>query len=149
LLLAFTALASTSIALTTELAFACAGRKAWLMRPGPVALAARRLYRWLDRGIPLLSGIAAVASFAFAASVGLATRAGCMGVAGVVTFGAHLALYAQVARRFRAAAERLGVSRVPSSELAQLQSRWDIVMTTRASLLAAALVCVVASVILG
>ena len=149
MLLAFTALASTSIALTTELAFACAGRKAWLMRPGPVALAARRVYRWLDRGVPLLSSVAAVASLAFVASVGVTTRAGCMGLAGVLTFGAHLALYAQVSRRFRADAECLGVSRVPASELARLQSRWEIAMTTRASLLAAAFVCVVASVILG
>ena len=149
MLLAFTALASTSIALTTELAFACAGRKAWIMRPGPLALAARQLYRWLDRSIPLLSCVAAAASLAFAASVGVTTRAGCMGLAGVLALGAHLALYAQVARRFRADAECLGVSRVPPIELAKLQSRWEIAMTTRASLLAAALVCVVASVILG
>jgi hypothetical protein len=149
LLLAFTALASTSIALTTELAFACAGRKAWILRPGPFALAARKLYRWLDRSIPLLSCVAAAASLAFAVSVGVTTRAGCMAVAGVVTFGAHLALYAQVARRFRADTECLGVSRVPPSELAQLQSRWEIAMATRASLLAAAFVCVVTSVILG
>jgi len=149
LLLAFTALASTSIALGTELAFACTSRKAWLMRPGPLGLVARRAYRCLDRRIPWISGVAAAASLVVALSAGVTTRAGCIGLAAVLALGAHLAFYAQVARRFRADAECIEVSTVPPGELAGLRERWDIAMTTRASLLAAAFVCVVASIILG
>jgi hypothetical protein len=149
LLLAFIALASTSIALTTELAFAFAGRKAWLMRPGALGLAARRLYLQLERSIPLFSGIAAGASLVLALLAGLTTRAGCIGLSGVVVLGAHLALYIQVARRLRADAECVELSRTSPGELSAGKELWEVAMSTRASLLAAALVCVIAQVILG
>jgi hypothetical protein len=149
LLLAFAALASTSIALTTELAFACAGRKGLLLRAGTVGLAARRLYRAFDRCIPVLSGVAAATSLGLALAAGVTTRGGTMGIAAALALGAHMALYAQVARRFRAETGCMELAKIPVHELAALQARWDVAMTTRASLLAAAFVCVVASVILG
>jgi hypothetical protein len=148
-LLAFTALASTSVALATELLFPCAGRKAWLMRPSAMGLAARRAYRVLDRGIPALSGVAATASFGLAVAAGLATRAGLIGLAGVLALGLHFALYAEVAPRFRAEASCLELSKIPPHQLAALQARWEIATTTRASLLAAAFVCLVTQLILA
>jgi hypothetical protein len=149
LLLAFTALASTTIALGTELSFACARRKGLLLRSGPLGLAVRRVQRGLDRCIPLLSGVAVAASLGLALSAGVMTRGGNMGLAAALALGAHLWLYANVAQSFHDEAGCLKLAQVPPKELAALQARWEVAMHTRASLLVAAFVCVVASVILG
>jgi hypothetical protein len=149
LLLAFTALASTSIALTTELAFSCAGRKALLLRAGPLGLSMRRVYRLLDRALPLFSGVAGAASVGLALGAGLASSGGCLGLGAALALLAHYALYAKTGRRFRDDTACLELSKIPPKELAAVQARWEIAMHTRASLLAAAFVCVVASVFVG
>jgi hypothetical protein len=149
LLLAFTALASTSIALTTELAFSCAGRKALLLRAGPLGLAVRRVYRGLDRAIPYLLGVAGAASLGLALGAGLTSRGGCLGLGATLALVAHYALYVKTGRRFRDDTACLELSKIPPKELAAVQARWEVAMHTRASLLAAALVCVVARVFVG
>jgi hypothetical protein len=147
-LLGLAAAMPTCLALTAELIFVCAGAKGLFLRPGPVGLTVRRAQGAVERQIPWLSGFAAVASLGLALSAGVATRAGCLALGALLALGAHLTFYSRVARRFQddsRCLERLSASGV---DLVALQARWEVEMTTRASLHAAALVCIVASTML-
>jgi hypothetical protein len=148
-LLGLAAASPTCIALATELSFLCAGRKGLFVRSGAIGLTLRRAYRVAERQIPWLSSVALAASLALALSGGLLTRAGCLALGGALTLGVHLKLYSQVARRFRDDSKCLDDASGAVADLARLQARWDVEMTTRASLHAAALVCIVASMVLG
>jgi Domain of unknown function (DUF1772) len=143
-LLGLAAALPTSIALATELSFSCAGRKGLLSRPGAIGLVVRQVYRLVEKQVPLLSSIALAASIGLALSAGLVSRAGCLALGASLALGANLALNSVVAVRFRNDSECL-----ERADLTALQSRWEVAMTTRACLHAAALVCVVASVVLS
>jgi hypothetical protein len=148
-LLALAAALPTCVALATELLFACGGKRSVFLRPGGLGLAVRRAHRVIDRRIPWLTGAGALASLALALSVGVMTRSGCLALGATLALGAHLKLYAQVSKKFfddTRCLERLSAS---SADLAAAQTRWEVEMTTRASLHVAALVCIVASVLLA
>jgi len=148
-LLGIAAALPTCVALAAELTFACSGRKGLFLRPGAIGLAVRRAQGVVERQIPWLTGAAALASLALALTTGLMTRPGCLALGAALALGAHLKFYSQVAKRFRddtTCLERLSAS---GADLVAVQSRWEIEMTTRASLHAAALVCIIASVVLA
>jgi hypothetical protein len=147
-LLGLAAATPTCVALSAELVFTCARRKGLFLRPGAAGLRVRRAQRAVERQIPWLSSFAAVASVGLALSAGLMTRAGCLALGALLALGAHLTFYSQGARRFwddTTGLERLSASGI---DLAALKARWEVEMTTRASLHAAALVCIVASMML-
>jgi hypothetical protein len=148
-LLGLAAALPTSVALATELSFSCAGRKGLLSRPGAIGLVVRQVYRLVEKQVPLLSSIALAASVGLALSAGLLSRAGCLALGASLALGANLALNSAVAGRFRNDSECLERTSASVADLTALQSRWEVAMTTRACLHAAALVCVVASVVLS
>jgi hypothetical protein len=148
-LLGLAAALPTSVALVSELMFACAGKKGLLLRPGTVGLMARRTHREFERRIPWLSGVAAVASLGLVVSSGPMTRAGFLALGAVLALVAHLKLTAQLAKRFRDDTQGFERASATSVDVATIVGRWEPEMATRASLHAAALVCIVASMILS
>jgi len=148
-LLGLAAALPTCVALATELVFACAGRKGLFLRQGALGLTVRQAHREVERHIPWLTGTAAVASLGLALSAGILTRPGCLALGAALALGAHLKLYSEVAKRFQDDTKCLERPSTSTVDLAAMQSRWEVEMTTRASLHAAALVCIVASVLLA
>jgi hypothetical protein len=148
-LLGLSAALPTCVALMSELSFACASKKGLFLRPGFVGLTVRRAQRAVERQIPWLSGVAAVLTLALALSVGPLTRAGCLALGATLALGAHLKLHSLVGKPFQDDTANLERASATSIDLAALQTRWESDMTTRASLHAAALVCIVASMILS
>ncbi len=142
--LALAALAPAALALTTDLAVACAGMKGLFYRPGPVGFVLRRAHRSVDSVLPLLTSVAGAAALVLSLSAGVTTRGGCLGLAAVLALAAHGFVYARVARTFRQEASCLDVARVNPEKVELLRARWEMAMTTRSSLLTAALVCIVA-----
>jgi hypothetical protein len=148
LLLGLAAAMPTCLALAAELVFVCSGGDGLFLRPGAVGLRVRRMQRAVDRQIPYLSGFAAVAAVGLALSAGPTTRAGCLALGAMLALVAHLTFCSRVARRFEddvTCLERLSATGI---DLEALQARWEVEMTTRASLHAAALVCIFASMML-
>jgi hypothetical protein len=148
LLLGLAAAMPTCIALAAELVFVCSGVKGLFLRPGAVGLRVRRAQRAVDRQIPYLSAVAAVAAVGLALAAGPMTRAGCLALGALLALIAHLTFCSRVARRFEDDATCLDRSSATSVDLEALQARWEVEMTTRASLHSAALVCIFASMML-
>lgn len=149
MLLALASVLPTSVALATELSFACARKKGLFLRSGLVGLGVRRAYRAVDRRVPWLSAVALVATLLRAGSVGPMTRAGCLALGGALALVSHLVLTRRVAPHFRSDLERLERTSASTQDLDRLRDRWEVETTTRASLVGAALVCIVASLVAG
>lgn len=147
MLLALAAAVPVFVALTAELVFVCAGSRGVFLRPGQVGVGVRKVQRTVEKQVPWLSGFAALASVGLALSAGPMTPAGCLALGGVLALVAHLTFCMQFARRFHDDTMCLERPSTSGTDLRALQTRWEVEMTTRASLHAAALACIVGSML--
>ncbi len=137
---------ATSVLFSTDAFFAFAGWRILLGKPSWGRDCLRRLYSFTERREPFFAALAMVAAVVLAARSGQDhPRAACLAGGALVALAAHLLVHVKTAclmRGFEAA-------KVGSAEWRAAAGKLETAMVTRASLQAAAFICIVAAGILS
>ncbi len=133
---------TTSVLFSADAFFAFAGWRALARKASWGRDCVRRVHCFTERREPFFAAIAMLSAAALAAQAGTAhPQAACLAGGALVALGAHLLLHLKTAclmRSFEAAP-------IGSAEWHTRAGRLDAAMVTRASLQAAAFICIVAA----
>jgi len=133
---------ATAVLFATDAFFAFAGWRFVFAKPTLGRQRVRRLHSFAEKHEPLLAAVAMIAAGALAASAAFGhPRAACLAGGGLVALAAHLLLYLKTACLMRG----FDAAPVGSAEWLASAARLQAAMVTRASLQAAAFICIVAA----
>jgi len=133
---------STSVLLTTDAFFAFAGWRILIAKKTWGRDCVRKLHGFTEKREPIFAAIAMFSAVAVATGAGLAhPRVACLAGGALVAMAAHMLLY------LKTACLMMGFESAPlgSAEWHTRATKLEAAMVTRASLLTAALICIVAA----
>ena len=132
--------AATSVLFATDAFFAFAGWRILMRTQSFGRSCVRRAHAFTEKREPLFAAIAMASAVALALNAGVGhPRAACLAGGALVALAAHLCLYAKSACLMQGFA----AAPIGSAEWHTRAGRLEVAMVTRASLQAAAFICIV------
>jgi hypothetical protein len=132
--------AATSVLFATDAFFAFAGWRILIKKKSWGRDCVGRLHSYTEKREPLFAVIAMVSALVLALQAGTGhPRASCLACGAIMALGAHLLIYTRTA----ALMQSFKAAPVGSGEWHAGAARLEVAMVTRASLQAAALICIV------